>query len=801
MRAIQVLVVFFLCHSSALSQVLTVTGKDDGEPIDLATLMSANGQQFATTNAQGQVDISNFKDAPHIEIRKLGYQTVVKSYAQLQADGLQVQLQGTNIQLDAVVVAATRWNQETRDVPSKITTISANEVAMQNPQTAADVLSVSGKVFVQKSQQGGGSPMIRGFATNRLLYSVDGVRMNTAIFRSGNIQNVISIDPFALQSTEVLFGAGSVIYGSDAIGGVMSFRTLTPELSLGKKPSINGKAVTRYASANNEFTGHVDVAVGWKKFALLSSASYNRYGHLKMGTYGPDEYLRHYYVQRMDSTDVVVSNNNPRMQHPSGYTQMNLMQKLRYTPNKKWDFQYGFHWSETSAYARYDRHIRTRNGEPRYGEWDYGPQKWMMNLLEFTHSVTQGVYDQMHVRLAQQFFAESRISRGFNLHQREIKIENVYAYSGNLDFVKAIGSKNKLYYGFEVIWNDVISTGIVENIATGVRFEGPTRYPASNWSSYGVYISNQYRVHPKATIQAGLRYNHFLLNAVFDTTFYPFPFTQASLNNGALTGSLGVVYRPHKTWVLSGQFGTAFRAPNVDDVGKVFDSEPGTVVVPNPALRAEYAYNVEGSVAKVFSQWLKLDLTGFYTLLTNALVRRNFMLNNQDSLMYDGQMSQVQAMQNTSIAYVYGLQAGAEVKLPKGFGFSTHFNWQIGKEELTDGTTSPSRHAAPWFGVSSINYRYKTLRLQLNARYSGAVKNENLPLEEQGKDYIYASNKNGLPWSPGWYTINFKASYQFLHNFTVSTGIENLTDQRYRPYSSGIVAPGRNFVLAVKATF
>jgi len=786
---------------SAFSQVITIKDQESDEPIEMATLMTGNGKLFAATNDNGQADISDFKNAERIEIRSLGYETVLKSYAELQVGLFKVQLNATNINLDAVVVSATRWNQESRDVPSKVVSISTKDVTLQNPQTAADLLTVSGKVFMQKSQQGGGSPMIRGFATNRLLYTVDGVRMNTAIFRGGNIQNVISLDPFATENTEIFFGAGSVIYGSDAIGGVMSFRTLTPQLSLNDKPNFKGKAVTRYSSANNEFTGHFDVGVGWKKFAMVSSATYTRFGDLKMGTYGPDEYLRPFYVQRQDSVDVVVTNNDPRVQAPSGYTQMNVMQKFRYTPNDKWDIQYGFHWSETSSYARYDRHIRYKNGLPRYGEWSYGPQKWMMNALSITHKGNNAVYDQMSIRLAQQFFEESRISRNFNKFNRETRIENVYAYSGNLDFVKSIGTKNKLYYGLEVVWNDVVSTGIDENLSNGVRFEGATRYPQSDWSSYGVYVSDQYRVHEKVTLQAGLRYNHFMLNADFDTTFYHFPFTQAKLNNGSLTGSFGLVYRPSKTWVLSTNFGTAFRAPNVDDVGKVFDSEPGAVTVPNPNLQSEYAYNVDASIAKVISDVVKLDLTGYYTILTNALVRRDFTINGQDSIMYDGELSQVQAIQNAAVATVYGIQAGVEMKLPLGFGLSSDFNWQVGREELDNGQISPSRHAAPWFGVSRLSYRYKTLSLQLNAQYSGAVKNKNLPEEEQAKTEIYAVDENGNPWSPSWYTINFKASYQFLQNFTVSAGVENLTDQRYRPYSSGIVAPGRNFILSVKASF
>ncbi|MFM1875818.1 MAG: hypothetical protein RL266_1555, partial [Bacteroidota bacterium] len=218
------LMLFFSING--LAQIVTIKDQDSGEPIPMATLMTGNGKTFAATDDKGQADISAFKEAEKIEIRSLGYQTLLKSYAELQASSFELQLASTNISLDAVVVSATRWNQESRDIPSKITTISPREAALQNPQTAADLLTVSGKVFMQKSQQGGGSPMIRGFATNRLLYTVDGVRMNTAIFRGGNIQNVISLDPFAIESTEVFFGAGSVIYGSDAIGGVMSFRTL-----------------------------------------------------------------------------------------------------------------------------------------------------------------------------------------------------------------------------------------------------------------------------------------------------------------------------------------------------------------------------------------------------------------------------------------------------------------------------------------------------------------------------------------------------------------------------------------------
>ena len=800
MKKLYVLWLLLAIVGTSYGQTITITDAQTNEPVELVTL-SANSKLYVTTNAKGNANISAFKDAEKIEIRSLGYKTVVKSYNELEAEGFSLSLEISNLNLDEVVISGSRWRQNSDDVPSKIISISAKDVALQNPQTAADLLSVSGKVFVQKSQQGGGSPMIRGFATSRLLYSVDGVRMNTAIFRSGNLQNVINLDPFAIEGTEVLFGPGSVIYGSDAIGGVMSFQTLTPRLSLNDSPLVTGKANVRYSSANNEKTGHFDVNLGFKNWAFVTSITSWDYDHLRQGSHGPEDYIKDYYVQRQDSTDVVISQDDKLLQIPSAYSQINMMQKIRFQPNERWDFQYGFHFSETSPYGRYDRHTRVRNGTARYAEWDYGPQIWMMNNLNINHSANNSVFDQLSLRLAHQWFEESRIDRSFNSNERNTQSEEVGAYSANLDFIKSTGEKNTLFYGVEYVLNDVNSKGELTDISTEISEMGPARYPESKWQSLAVYVTDEFKVTDDFTLSAGARYNYVLLDAEFDTTFYPFPFTEANLKNGALTGSIGGVYRPDDSWVISANLGSAFRAPNVDDVGKVFDSEPGSVVVPNPDLKPEYAYNADLGIAKVFEDVVKLDVTGYYTSLKDALVRRDFKLNGQDSITYQGELSQVQAIQNAAVAHVYGVQAGIEVRLPKGFGFSTDVNFQKGEEELDNGETSTSRHASPFFGVSRLNYKANKLRMELNVNYQGKYDFDELPQGEKEKTEIYALDENGDPYAPAWYTLNFKALYKLTDTFDVSGGIENLTDQRYRPYSSGISGAGRNFILALTAHF
>ena len=796
------LIIFFGFTTTLFSQTITIKDKESGDPLESVTLVSEDKKVYVVTNNKGQADVSDFVGFTKIIVQSLGYETQLISYNQLELASFQLYLQSSLLAMDEIIVAANRWKQHARDLPVKITSISKKDIQLQNPQTAADLLTVSGKVFMQKSQQGGGSPMIRGFATNRLLYAIDGIRMNTAIFRGGNIQNVISLDPFATERTEVLFGPGSVMYGSDAIGGVMSFQTLTPQFSNEEKTVISGSAVTRYSSANNEKTGHFDVNVGWKKWASVTSISSNEFGDLRMGSHGPEEYLRPFYVQRQNGVDVVVTNDNPLVQKPTAYSQINLMQKVRFQPNENWDFQYGFHFSETSSYSRYDRHIRYNSaGLPRYGEFYYGPQKWIMNNLNITHQSKSKLFDEMSLRLAHQFFEESRVSRSINNANREIRIEKVNAYSLNTDFTKATGARNKVFYGFEYVLNDVNSTGINEDIVVGSSTVGPARYPQATWQSIGVYMNDQYKISEKTLLQAGLRYNQFILKADFDTTFYPFPFTEANIDNGSLTGSAGIVFRPTDKWVISSNVATAFRSPNVDDVGKVFDSEPGSVVIPNPNLEAEYAYNVDLNVAKMFGKSVKIDVSTYYTLLDNALVRRDFTLNGASEIVYDGELSQVQAIQNAAKANVYGIQAGVEVKLPTGFRFSTDLNFQKGEEELDNGDKSPSRHAAPFFGISRVGYANSKLDLEVNLQFSDEVDYEDLAEEEKGKKEIYAIDGNGNPYSPSWYTLNLKSMYKLTENFTLTAGLENITDQRYRPYSSGIVAPGKNFILALRAKF
>jgi hemoglobin/transferrin/lactoferrin receptor protein len=785
------------------AQVATVKDAQTGRPLESITFSSIWPSTFATTNSNGQADISTFKGAEKIEISGLGYTAQYWSFLEIERNQFEIDLEPSVARLEEIVVSATRWSQLSRSTPSRIAKVSQKEIALLNPQTAADMLGASGEVFIQKSQQGGGSPMIRGFAANRLLYAVDGVRMNSAIFRSGNVHNVISLDPLAMEGAEVLFGPASTIYGSDAIGGVMSFQTLTPQLTVNAKPSIHGKFVSRISSANRELTKHFQFMQSGKKWAAVTSLTHSRFRDLKMGRFGPDDYLRTFFVQIQEGLDRVVENPKVRIQNPSGYIQSNIMQKIRFCPNPSWDFQYAFHYSKTSDFARIDRLMEQQaDGLPVYAIWNYGPQIWMMNQFSATHLKPTKLWNRMVLRLAQQYFEESRIDRRFMQHRLRTQLEEVSAFSLNWDLEKLM-DRHRIYYGIESIFNDVNSFGQAVNVSDGNSIPVADRYPKAIWSSTAGYLSYQFEAFEKVLLQTGARFSVFGLQADFsrNLAFFPFEFNKTALRKSNLTGNLGMVFTPYNQLEIRLNGSTAFRAPNVDDIGKIFDFGAGEVIVPNTGLKSEYAWNGELGISGVIGESLNFDVTGFYTWLDNAMVRRPFQVNGRDSIFYNGQLSKTYALQNAAFGTVYGLHAGLELGLPSGFGWSTRINFQKGTEELDNGEISPSRHAAPAFGDFRLSYRIDKFTMECYAFYALKVRFEKLNPEEKDKLAIYAKDTMGKPFAPAWWTLNYKILYQLRANITLSGGIENILDKRYRPYSSGMVAPGRNFMLSFRASF
>lgn len=704
--------------------------------------------------------------------------------------------------LDEVVISGSRFPDKREDVAQQIDIIKPAFIEFSNSPTTGDLLQQSGLVLVQKSQLGGGSPMLRGFEASRVLLVVDGVRMNNAIYRAGHLQNIITMDQSILDRIEIAYGPSSVVYGSDALGGVIHLYTKNPDLLSEDENAVSGSAFIRYGTAADEMSGNLSFNIASKKLASYTSVSYADFNDLKSGENTSNEFpdfgLRPYYVVTNNHIDELVKNEDKTVQVYSGYTQYDVMEKILFQQNEHLSHKINFQYSTSTDIPRYDRLTDPLNDDSlRFAEWYYGPQERMLAAFDLTWNAENKMFDDLHFIASYQDIQESRHQRRYDRTNLQHRIEDVGVTGFNLDFSKNLKS-GEFRYGFESYLNSVTSTANEEDITNGTITPLDTRYPdgGSTMNNFAVFASHIFKISEKFTLNEGLRYNYSTLRAKFkDKTFFPFPFNAIEQNSGAITGSLGIIYMPAEAWRIALIGSTGFRTPNVDDLTKVFESAPGSIIIPNPDLKPEYTYNADLQLMKVFADKYEVEISGFYTRFTNYLTVEPALFEGEDSIMYDGELSEVRSSTNGGRAYLYGLNAGLDAAITDHFSIATYITYTYGRLE-TDTTDAPLDHIPPLYGKTSIDYQNDKWHAEFYALYNGWKKIEDY--SSSGEDNEQYATVEGMP---SWFTLNLKLGYVFTDWLMAEAGCENILDTQYRVFASGISAPGRNIYLTLRTKF
>ena len=300
--------------------------------------------------------------------------------------------------------------------------------------------------------------------------------------------------------------------------------------------------------------------------------------------------------------------------------------------------------------------------------------------------------------------------------------------------------------------------------------------------------------------QSGVRYSSTTLEADLsqNNTYYDFQFENTRLENGAFVGGIGLswVRNIYNNWKFN--INTAFRSPNIDDLAKVFDSEPGNVVVPNPNLKPERSFGIEFGGYFRTKNNIELDFSTYITYLYNSLLRDDFTLNNGISeIIYDGELSQIQALQNGSKSLIYGVEFGLNMLINKNFRLKSQHNLIAGYELDELPFAMPVRHIPPNYGNLHLIYNNENITIDTYLNYNSEISFNNLAQSERAKPYIYALDDNGNPYSPSWVTFNLRSQFSISEKLNLNFTVENITNKLYRPYSSGISAPGLNFIFSV----
>ncbi len=794
--------IFSLLSLLSFSQKIEIVDQAQKQPLANVSVKNQTLTKQVVTDSKGYFELSVFNPADQLTISHLGYKTLHVAAGDLRQTP-KIYLIRSVITLDEMVLSVNRTEEDKTKLASRVDILSKTQIEEATPQNAAELLAQTGNVFVQTSQLGGGSPVLRGMESNRVLLVVDGVRMNNAIYRAGHLQNSITLDPGNLERVEVAYGPGSVVYGSDALGGVMHFYTRSPRLSADSKAAIGGNASVKYASAAHEMAGNVSLNYGMQKWAAFVSASYKNIGDLREGANRPSKYGDWgkclFYTERVNGRDSMFANPDPLIQKNTGYSQYDLLGKFLFKPKAGYSFLLNMQLSNSSDIPRYDRLTLLSGNLPKFAEWYYGPQFRSLVSLQSVLTDPTLLYDKFTATVAWQNISEDRIQRKFQKSGRDHQEETVDVFSMNLDLEKNIRKNDVLHYGAEAVYNYVRSKAYSENINTGAITPGITRYPdgGDHMSNLAAYATNNWQLTPRLTFLQGIRLSYIYLNANYSDemmAMMEFPFDKQIIEkNTALNGSLGLVYNTENKWHLAFNLASGFRAPNVDDLGKLNETVTGAVMVPNPDLKPENAYSGEITIGKAFSDFLKIECTGFYCYLDQAIVTAPFTFNGQDSIVYNGTLCAVQANVNAAKAYTTGIQAGLAAQITPAWSVCSNLTYTYGRVTSSD---VPMDHIPPVIGLTSVKFEQKKFWSELYMRYNGWKRLKDY--SPSGEDNLTYATADG---TPAWMTLNLRAGMRLHRLLSVQAGIENILDTHYRVFASGISAPGRNITVSLRSNF
>ena len=739
----------------------------DGRAISNLHVVVLNTPLGDVTDDQGFYIIENIPIGSYdIQFDHISYTTRILqdvniSTAQTTTLGT-VRLDMRILRLNGLVVTATRSTRRIIDVPQALNVIPARRIQERNAKTSAEVLHEEAGVFVQKTNHGGGSAIIRGLSSNQILLMVDGVRLNNSTYRLGNHQYLTTIDNAMLDRLEVVRGPTSVLYGSDALGGTINAVTKRPTLD-SDRFSFDYKLQSRYATADQEKNLRSEFTIQNRKLAVQAGFSYKNFGDLRRGG-------NSHHQQLESAVDGI--------QHPTAFAAHDLDAKLVYALSSSQTLIIAHQASRQREVPRYDKYEYND-----YHRWIYQPQKRDLTYLTYENEIGSRWLSSARLSLSYHNQTEGRETQKTSESSLFRERDDVNTLGCALQLVTVFDGHH-LTYGADLYFDRIQSVRSQREFnAVDFVDDSQGRYPdGSRYYSLGLFLQNEIRLAPKWRTVAGLRYSHF--SARFSLPDQQI-FKNVNQTFHALTGSLGIIYNILDHVYLNTNIAQGFRAPNLSDISKLGESKGETYEVPNTGLEPEKMLSIDIGI-KIDAANLRAGASVFYAQISDLLASADALYNGSPQIEIDGTLYKVKSKQNIGKAFIRGIEAEFQARIFAALWLRANIASPYGQNTTLD---EPVGGIPPTFGLAGLRWTQEKITLDAYTRF--AAKQDRLSTDDLDDPRIPVGG------TPGWATLNCRGSIRLWDRLTVQMALENILDLNYREHGSGVNGPGRNFIISM----
>jgi len=745
----------------------------DGNPIPHLLVMLVNTDYGDITDEKGYYLIENIPpDKYDVKFEHISFKPkTIREVVVLKNQVVHLDMIGLEynvLKLKGDIITDTRADYHIVTEPKQTNIVSDHRIREQNAKTSAEVLREETGIFVQKTSHGGGSAIIRGLSSNRILILVDGIRLNNSIYRLGNHPYLTTIDFANIQRLEIMRGPTSSLYGSDALGGTINVITKKPS-PVGNGYDLDYRLMTRLSSADKEKMIRSAVALHKNNMAFKTGISYKDYDDLERGGNSHSPQLE--------------GSTNGLKQSPSGFSAYDLDSKFVYNLSPFQSLIFAYQGSNKIDVPRYDKY--ENNG---YHRWIYTPQRRDLVYLKYESQIPKSFLTALRTSLSYHRQDEGR----------EIQKKVTDTLTKERDVVGTIGfslqlnsslQKHLFTFGTDLYLDDVASERyFLETESDSRMYDERGRYPnGSKYNSLGLYVQDEFSLTKSWFATSGIRLS------LISTHFTLPPDTIAGIDFGelrpsykSLVGNLGLTHIIDENMSISANLGQAFRAPNLSDISKFGESKGNTYEVPNTDLLPEKMLSFDLGM-KVSHDRIKAGGCIYYARINNLIASAEATYNGTSTIERGSSVFIVKSKQNIGNAFIRGLEASLDVALFDRLTLHANVTKTYGQ---TTSMSEPMGKIPPTFGLLEMKWMINPAYINTYIRFAA------------GQNRLSSDDKDDprIPegGTPAWYTWNMRIGYQLWNRFMVRGAIENILNVNYREHGSGINGPGRNFIISVE---